>query len=138
MGDRSRDAEASGPWAGAGGEGGMLAEVGRVTPCAVLVDHIKEYGFYIICYRLTTLMYFCENRIVWTCLERRFFINSVLWPSCSPSSSSSRTRLSLPSTCQPSALVTCHFCGQWALRILASLLFFFFDTQGSAEIDRLW
>lgn len=78
MGDRSRDTEASGPWAGAGGEGGMLAEVGGVTPCEVLVGHIKEYGFYIICYRLTTLMYFCENRIVWTCLERRFFINSVL------------------------------------------------------------
>ena len=61
MGDRSRDAEASWPCAGAGGEGGMLAEVGGVTPCEVFVDHIKDYGFCIICYRLTTLIYFCEN-----------------------------------------------------------------------------
>ena len=62
------------------------------------------------------------------------------WPSCSLSSSpSSCTWLSLPPTRQPSALVICPFCGQRAPHILASLLFFFFfDAQGSAEIDRLW
>lgn len=141
VGDRSRDAEASGPWAGAGREGGTLAEVGGVTPCKVFVDHIKDYGFCIVCYRLTTLIYFCENWIVWTRLERQFFINSVLGglpaarrpPHPPAHGSACPPRASLP----PLSFALSVVSGLLISWLLCSF-FFFFDTQGSAEIDRLW
>lgn len=149
--DRSRDVEASGPWAGAGEGGGPLGEVGGVSRARFLWTMLRNMGFISSYYRLTTLIHFCENRIVWTCLERHFFVNSgslhctsgavLVLPgprtcrvaSCSPSSSpSSCTRLSLPATCQPSALAVCRF------SCLGFSALFSFDTQGSAEIDRLW
>ena len=74
--DRSRDVEASGPWAGAGEGGGPLGEVGGVSRARFLWTILRNMGFISSYYRLTTLIYFCENRTVWTCLERHFFMNS--------------------------------------------------------------
>ena len=72
--DRSRDVEASGPWAGAGAGGGPLGEVGGVSRARFLWTILRNMGFISSYYRLITLIYFCENRIVWTCLERHLFI----------------------------------------------------------------